>query len=121
MTEKKLNRILGVVFLIVGILAAVNTFRLNSYIRETVPRDAAQEQCNAKQIEVMKSWLEARANRDNAMDARDEATITALDQLLAGEKVGPEQLRAWRDAVVADRQIRLDVAGEFESHLLPAC
>lgn len=118
---KRTNLILAAVFLVVGLLSTANTVRLNTYIRETVPRDAAQEECNAKQIEVMQSWLQARANRDGAMNARDDATITVLDQIANGNPITPEQARSWRDAVAADRQVRADVAHNFETHPLPDC
>ena len=105
----------------VGILATANTFRLNAYIRETAPRDAAQEACNTETITVLRSWVEARRNRDGAMSARDDATIAVLDRVIAGDPFNPDEVRAWRDAVAADRQVRVDVADLFENHPLPNC
>ena len=115
---RKLELVLAVIFLCVGIVATANTIRLNNYIRQTLPRDAAQEQCNAETIAVMKTWLEARASRDAAMNARDDAAVVVLDAALNGEPT-PEQIRAWHDAVVNDRQVR-EQAGE-NSHPLPSC
>ena len=62
----------------------VNTFRLHSYIRETLPRDQAQEQCNTDTIKVLRSWVDERIKRDSSMDARDDAVIRILDELIAG-------------------------------------
>ncbi len=64
MNERRLNRILAVVFLAVGILASINTFRLHTYIRETLPRDQAQEQCQDETLAVLRSWVTSRTVRD---------------------------------------------------------
>lgn len=119
MNARWVNIAIAVVFLIVGILATSNTIRINRYISETLPRDQAQEQCNTAQIEVMRSWIEARVNRDSAMDARDIAAQTVLDQLAAGNKPTPEQFAAWRESVIKDRETRANMA----EHLgpLPDC
>jgi hypothetical protein len=119
MTTKRLELLLAVTFLVVGILATVNTIRLNSYIRETVPRDAAQEQCNAATIDVLTAWLQARADRDSAMNARDDAAVTVLDELSAGNQPTSQELSAWRDAVANDRRVRINAAES--RHPLPAC
>lgn len=108
MTEKRLNRILAVVFLIVGIVAATNTFRLHSYIRETLPRDQAQEQCNTDTIRVLQSWVEERIRRDTALDNRDTISIAALSEWIAGKKADTQDLIRWRDAIAADMQLRDD-------------
>jgi hypothetical protein len=109
-TPQRINLALAVIFLIVGILATSNTIRLNNYIKETLPRDQAQEQCNTKTIEVLKSWIEARVSRDSAMDARDDAAVVVLDQELNGLVPTAEQIMAWRDAVAQDRRVRADAA-----------
>jgi hypothetical protein len=119
LTEKRLNRILAVVFLVVGILATLNTFRLHEYIRETLPRDERQEECNTETIKVLTQWLEIRKKRDSAMDVRDDAAITVLDQLTLGGKPNPEELKAWRDAVIRDHQVR--IAADAASSPLPDC
>ena len=75
MTEKRLNYILGAIFLVVGILATINTFRLHTYINQTLPRDQAQEQCNTDTIDVLKSWVQERIKRDDTMNARDDAAV----------------------------------------------
>ena len=121
MTERRLQLALAAVFLIVGILATANTIRFNQYVKETLPRDQAQEQCNTETLNVLKSWLEARVHRDGAMDARDEATVVVLDRILDERKATEVEVRAWRDAVIADRQVRGDVRDTLESHPLPDC
>ena len=119
MTPKRLEMVLAIIFLCVGIVATANTIRLNNYIRQTLPRDAAQEQCNAETIAVMKTWLEARASRDAAMNARDDAAVVVLDAKMNGQDPTPEQIRAWHDAVANDRLVR-EQAGE-NNHPLPDC
>jgi len=107
-TPKRINLIAAVVFLIVGIVATLNTLRLNNYIRETLPRDRAQEECNARTIEVLKSWIAGRIERDSAMDVRDDAAVAVLDQELNGLVPTAEQIKAWRDAVAEDRRVRAE-------------
>ena len=104
--SRHLNLILAAVFLLVGVLATANTIRLNNYIAETVPRDAAQEQCNTETIETLKVWIQSRISRDGAMDARDDAAVAALEDILASGQARPEHIAAWRNAVANDRAVR---------------
>jgi hypothetical protein len=119
MNTKRLNLALAAIFLLVGILATANTIRLNNYIKATVPQDVAQTQCNTETIKVLQSWIEARIERDAAMDARDDAAVAVLEPKIFGQEPTPEQIRVWRDAVAHDRQVR-DRAGE-ERIPLPKC
>jgi hypothetical protein len=121
MNTRGVNIVLAVIFLVVGILATANTFRLNSYIHETLPRDTAQEACNTATIKVLKSWIQSRIERDSAMDARDDAAVAALEGILTNPdgRATPEQIQAWRDAVANDRQVRAS-AGE-QRVPLPNC
>jgi hypothetical protein len=107
---KVLNFAVGAVFLIVGIVATTNMIRINHYIAETLPRDIAQETCNAATLEVLKSWSLARVRRDAAMNSRDDATIVVLDRLIDGERPTVEELRKWRNAVAYDRHVRTEAA-----------
>ena len=133
MSGRQVQILIAVLFLVVGVVSASNTYRLHAYIRATVPRDVAQEQCNTATIDALKSWLLFRSTRDAAMDRRDEASIDAnnalvgvLDSVVAGEKPSAEELQAWRDklrawneAVAADRAIRAQ-SGE-QRVPLPQC
>lgn len=116
---KWLDIAVAVVFLIVGIIAASNTFRLNAYIRETVPRDVAQERCNTETIAVLKSWVATRVQRDDAMNARDDAAVAVLDHEIVGELPPPALIQAWRDAVAKDRAVRAAAGERLVS--LPKC
>jgi hypothetical protein len=119
MTAYRLNMVLAAIFLIVGILATANTIRLNSYIRDTLPRDASQERCNTETIDVLKQWVQARVLRDAAMDRRDDAATVVLDSRLNGLEPTPEQIRAWHDAVINDRQVRATAGKQLVP--LPNC
>jgi hypothetical protein len=120
MTQRHLQVAIAVVFLIVGILATANTFRLNAYIRSTLPRDAAQEQCQDDTLTVLSQWIQQRIKRDTSMNSRDEAVITILDKMLAtNNQPSPEDLEVWRQAVAADREVRLNATAE--SLPLPHC
>lgn len=89
------------------------------YVAVTQPRDARQERCNTDTIAVLTHWLEIRKQRDAAFDKRDEAGITAIDHQLTSGAVSPEDLKAWRDAITHDRQVR-DTA-DAQSPPLPNC
>jgi len=121
MTRQRVNIALAIIFLVVGIIATSNTFRLNNYIRETVPRDTAQEACNTATIKVLKEWVQARTQRDAAMDVRDDAAVAALEGILTNPdgRATSEQIQAWRNAVANDRRVRA-AAGEDRSPL-PNC
>ena len=114
---------LSVFFAMVAILVAADVVylqsRLNTYISQTLPRDKAQEACNTETIKVLTSWIDARNQRDAAMDARDDAAVTVLNQLIAGQQPNPQDLAAWRDAVATDRKVRAEAAGSRVS--LPNC
>ena len=119
MTERRINLALAVIFLIVGILATSNTFRLNNYIRETLPRDTAQEQCNAETLAVLKKWVFAREERDDAMDARDAAAIGVLDHLIAGDRPPVDELTQYRAAVQNAATVRRNAREQLVP--LPQC
>lgn len=106
MNAQRINLALAVVFLIVGILATVNTFRLNTYIKHTLPRDQAQEKCMADTVAVMKRWVQARNDYDAAVDFRDEATMLVMIDVLAGQQAKPEDIAAWHDAIEAEHRSR---------------
>ena len=38
MTSQRFNLIIGIIFLVVGIMSVINTVRLNSYMSTTLPR-----------------------------------------------------------------------------------
>jgi hypothetical protein len=119
MNEKKISRILAAFFLLIGVLATVNTARLHSYIRETLPRDQSQERCQDDTLGVLRGWVNARWLRDATADNRADATIVVLDRLIAGQPATPEELRRWRDTVAADNTERL--RGTQQLHALPNC
>jgi hypothetical protein len=119
MSAKRVELALAAIFLVVGILATSNMIRINRYISQTLPRDQQQEQCNADTLAVLKRWVVAREARDNAMDARDDAAIGILDYLIAGEKVPPEELQAYRDAITNAGEVRRSAREELVP--LPNC
>lgn len=116
MNAKRVKTVLSVVFFAAGVLVILYMIR---YIAVTQPRDSAQEQCNTQTITVLTQWLQIRKQRDTAMDIRDEAAITALDHQLSSGAATPEELKAWRDAVVADRHVR--ATADASSPPLPQC
>lgn len=95
--EKKIYAILTLAFLLVGILATVNTFQL-----------AKQQRCNVETIGVLKSWLETRASRDSSMNQRDSANVVVIERFIDGERPTPEELKTWRDSVVTERDVRIE-------------
>jgi hypothetical protein len=121
-SEKLSRRIsisLSVFFALVALLVVADVsvlhVRTNAYIKETLPRDAAQEACNNATLKVLTQWAQARVRRDSAMNDRDDAAVAVLNRLMADEPIPPEEYEAWRDAVQADRKARA------ESEPLPAC
>ena len=56
----RVNLIIGIVFLAVGILATINFWRFNNYVKETLVRDEAQEQCIVDQSVWLQDWLQWR-------------------------------------------------------------
>src|ERR1700752_470626 len=108
MKERWIILAMAVVFLVVGVLATANTIRLNRYIEETMPRDQAQEDCNSHTIEVLKTWLLARSERDAAMDTRDDAAVATLEDILANGEASTEHITDWRNAVANDRKVRAE-------------
>ena len=50
----------AVVFLAVASISMINSWTIASYIRNTEPRDAAQEKCIVAQAEWLQDWLQWR-------------------------------------------------------------
>jgi hypothetical protein len=119
LTEKRLNRGLGVVFLIVGVLATWNTARLNNYISDTLPRDQHQEDCQDATLQVLSGWVAERKVRDQTENAKDTASIAVINKWGAGAVPTPQELQAWAYAIAADRDIRLKATEEHSP--LPNC
>jgi len=57
------NVAIATVFLFVGILSTVNMIRYNHYVKDTLARDEAQEQCQLKTLEALRNWVSFR--KDN--------------------------------------------------------
>lgn len=121
MTEKWMNKAFAVIFLIVGIMASVNTYRIHNYIQTTVPWDVAQERCNDETLHMLEQWVIIREKRDAVEDARDAAVAQFLDDTAEENGPTPEQVARLHDAIRAYRQAW--VAGDltFETHALPTC
>lgn len=104
--SRRINLLLGVLFLIVGLLAVGNTFRLNTYIRETLPRDSRQDLCDSKTVLLLEQWVQAREARDAALDRKDAASLNVLEHLVNKEKLDPGDIVEFRDALIALRALR---------------
>lgn len=114
------QRAIAAVFLLVGVLAAYNTWQLQSYVKETLPRDAAQEQCITDTVAVLKQWLVARGRTDQINNDRDDALIAAIDEkLIHNGNLSPEQLARYRSAVTNARQAREILGQIYIEHPLP--
>lgn len=116
MTSQRIRAALSVFFTVAGVVVMVYVVH---YIAVTQPRDAAQERCNTQTIATLKSWLLIRQKRDAAMDTRDHAVVTVLNELVAGRQPSPAEIMAWSDAVARDQQVRDEA--DLASPPLPNC
>lgn len=123
MNNRTVQITIAVVFLIVGVIAAVNTFTLQRYIKETLPRDAAQEQCLTDTVAVLAAAAVARARTDEINNTRDDALISVIDSKLEYPEVplSAEELARYRSAVATARQARQILGQLSDEHPLPAC
>lgn len=95
--------VLSWVFFLAGALVIAYMIR---YIAVTQPRDAAQEQCSREVIAALHDWVDNRKLRDDAADRRVDASVVIIDRLITGQEKTPQELLAWRDAVINEQQIR---------------
>lgn len=120
---RRINLGLSSFFVLVAVLVSTDLIllqvRFTNYVQETLPRDRSQERCNSDTLTVLKNWVDARQRRDHSIDTRDDALIVVLNRVIAGQKATPEEIMAWRDAVIGDRRIRAEAAQELAP--LPEC
>lgn len=95
----KLIAALVVTFVLVGVAAVASTIRLNVYIREMAPRDAAQQMCDAQTMEMMRLWMDVRSRRDIVERGRDDAVAKFLDETAETNEATPAQLGELRSAI----------------------
>lgn len=116
--KRWVNLALAIAFLIVGILTTASMIRFNNYVKATLPRDQAQEQCNTETIATLKEWAIARAKRDESAMARDDVAVSILNHMLVGEQPTDEELTFWRNAIEKDQATRAQYKAELN---LPIC
>lgn len=125
LTSRRVSMALSVFFTLVAIMVAVDlivvTSRFNEYVRQTLPRDAAQEQCDATTIDVLRIWARARISNEGAEQRRDDLHIGVLETLIRGEKVPPEKIDAFQNAIVATGEARQVLEQAYDEHPLPDC
>jgi hypothetical protein len=114
---------LAVFFTFVALMVSADLIilevRFNRYVNTTLPRDQAQERCNTETVRTMKTWVQNRLARDNAMTTRDDIAIRVMTDFANGDPITPAEVKEWRDAVAADEQIRRNSQKQFED--LPNC
>jgi hypothetical protein len=112
---KRVEIILGVVFLIVGMLSTANTIRLNSYIHETLPRDTAQEACQLATLQSLRVWAVGRGQIEDAKKERDAALFPLFHALERSERPSPDV------ASTAEQELQnVDVVRENVESMLAA-
>jgi hypothetical protein len=127
-TEKiyrRLNVVLSVFFTLVAVLVTANlitvTQGFNEYVANTLPRDAAQEECVANAVKVLQIWAAARAANEDVEQARDNIHIEVLQTLANGQKVAPAKIDEFQNAIVATRESRRVLRQVYTDYPLPDC
>ena len=119
--SKRLNLVVAVIFLVVGILATANTVRLNNYIREAVPRDTAQEACQLATLQALRVWATGRGQIEEAKTDRDTALYPMLEALARGERPSPELAAAAQHEFAHIEEVRRSVREMLLASPIPDC
>lgn len=121
--NRRLNVVASVFFTLVALVVSVDLILLsnkfNHYVDVTLPRDQAQDKCNAQTIKVLEAWVQDQIARDRSVEMRDEANLAVLDRLIAAQQPTMDELIQWRVAVAHDREVR--EANQATEPSLPSC
>lgn len=118
--NQRIVTFLAVAFLLVGVASVASNIRLNMYIRDTAPRDSAQEVCDRQTLEMVKGWVDIRTKRDVAERGRDDAVAKFLNETAETNEPTPKQLAELRYAI--DDYQRAWGSGDLNfAMMLPDC
>ena len=112
---------IAVLFLFVGALSAYNTYTFTHYTQNALQRDAAQEDCNAKTVRVLKAWSRAMINVNDAQRQREFTAATILDYLKHKEPVPQEAWDAFADAIRDEQKADSDANQTYRELPFPQC
>jgi competence protein ComGC len=116
--NRKAQIVIAAVFLVVGILSVVTTWRLNTYIRATLPRDAAQEQCFQDAVNSINLWVQTQAQSYELHHERD----VIINELLSDPAPAtPEQIARLDAAIQKADASRLHYLQVVREHPLKTC
>lgn len=121
MTSRRVQTAIALVFLFVGILSVANAFQFNRYVRATVVRDNAQEECQRETLIALRGWAQARVATETAYSARDDALADVVATIEEGGKATPEQTRRLLVAVQGAQTARDALFRNAREHPLPVC
>lgn len=121
MTSQRFNLIIGIIFLVVGIMSVVNTIRLNSYMSTTLPRDTAQEACQLATLQSLRVWAVGRSQIEEANEARDDAFRPVFLATEQGRPVSPEMAANLNQAYTNLDTVRHRVNRMLEATPIPNC
>lgn len=119
--NQRVSTFLAIAFLLVTVAAVASTIRLNVYIRDTAPRDAAQEQCDAETLDMIRDWVDVRGKRDLVERMRDDAVAKFLDETADTQSPTVGQLTELRAAIDAYQGAWASGDLNFRTEPLPDC
>lgn len=109
------------VFLVLIVIMTLTSVALSINIHVTSARDNAQQKCTAQTLVSAREWIRVQVARDKSLDERDEKAIPILDSMILGRQATPEEIMAWKDAILHDRQVRAQGANDLTNYPLPQC
>jgi len=118
---RAVNIAVATMFLLVGILATLNSVRLNNYIEQTLPRDREQELCQLQTLQALRVWAVGRGQIEDAKSERDRAVFPLLQALEKGQRPSPEVAAHLDEEYAKTEAIKDNVQAMLRATPIPTC
>lgn len=123
--RKRWDTILSAFFTMVGVVVVVDVIMLtvsfNRYVRDTVARDTAQEQCITDTITALKKWSLVRRQGEDAELRLDNTFVRVLGELHEQNTLTMTQRDELTAAIEKRAAARADVIQILRNSPLPTC
>lgn len=119
--NNRVRAAVSAVIVTVAVLAGVQQYRFARYVAETLPRDAAQEQCSQTRATIIGIILQARAQNEAVEADRDRIALDIARREAAGQPVTEELKQRRVEALERATAARQDMLDIVDANPIPEC
>lgn len=119
--NRKIEIAISATFICAAVVAGINIWRLNDYVRETVIRDTAQEQCARDTLDTLQIWVITREELNEKSLAQNDAMSRIVINIHEGKPIPESDWHDFLSAIAETQKVRQEIRVMADEHPLPVC